>query len=785
MRYLLSLGKIIENNPLLSVIVFIGFLLRFISVKPGYYYPHGDELLYSQALYMIINKTLSFQTQYFGFPPFIPWIMIPFFVIFFIPASWFFALIKNWDKVYLLFSLVSVFIFTVAFFLRKRINLLKTIFILFWTLLIISGVAFISQSSIFHNDILGKNWIGALYWGRYLTVLFGTSAIVLTYLTALEFFNNKRVAILSSLFVSVNYRLVINSHVGLPDMYNVFFLMLSMYLISRLSKKPTFRNYIIAWVSVASTFLIKYQVHILIPLFLTHLVISFRESRSNVRKFLKSFFSKKVIIGGLISILIVLVSHIYHFINWAKVVEINNYEAIKYGFGRNIFDMYVIAYLYNVAIGPFLSITAVLGIVFGFLFKKYRVASTVLISVLPTFMYLYLYYTGGGFYTRNLISAIPILLIFSAVFLESLFTSIEKVFSSNITTKVFLIIILVVGIFSQFKDSVIAAYEYSRVSPREKVQSWLDENLKEKIIFGRYMGNPIPHDDNVVLKNLLPFSQAFSYRELLDEGIDKAILEMTWIRAENLWWTRKKPEIQIKFWNKPNDLLSQTYYALAFRELLYSHGLGLFITPWQATTHHFAVVDLRKENKFVKLKEISNIVDFSHDWAALSYLDKDKILLKKDTKLTILNGEALPGGIRFQFKPFAIDEKYGYLIKAKIKIDKDTQKDDRQSFIRLDFYDDNFEHNNGFEENILSRPNISFVSKRVFGKSDIYDVYIQAIAPVGSKFATVGFQGSSVNSSFTLESVSIFKTEEVVSDNSPKLIISDDDLFLPNDEGIL
>lgn len=780
MRFLYWLINEIKKNPILFLIITGGFLLRFISVKPGYFYPHGDELLYSQALYMIINKSLAFQTQYFGFPPLIPWLMIPIFVLFFIPFFWFLILLKHIASTYLIIFAIILVFFVIAFFLRRKINFLKSFIIMFWATLIISGVYAISKGTIFHSEVLGKNWINSLYWGRYITVLFGTGAIYLTYKTAMEFFDNKRVALIAALFCAVDYRLVLNSHVGLPDMYNVFFLMLSMYLIAKLYKFSSMKNYLLVWVSVAATFLIKYQIHVFISLFFVHLIISIRESNKKFKNLISNFFSKKVIIGGVIAFIMVLLAHFYHFKNWEKVLEINQYEAIKYGFGRNILDLYVVSYIYHVGMGPAFSLTTVVGILLGMLDKNLRLKSFVLISALPTFFFLYIYYTGGGIYTRNLISAFPILLIFSALAVEHVIKSIELFIKSKFIKNILVLILIIFLIFTQSKDSLITAYEYSQISPREKVQIWLDNNIQGNLIFGRYMGNPIPHNKKVVLKSLLPFSQAFSYQELVEDGYDKAILEMTWIRAENLWWTRKKPEIQIKFWNKPNDLLSQTYYALAFRELLYSHGLGLFITPWQATTHHFAVVDLRKENKFVKLKEISSIVDFSHNWVALSYLDKDKILLKKDTKLTILNGEALPGGIRFQFKPFVIDEKYGYLIKAKIKIDKDTQKDDRQSFIRLDFY-----NNNDFDENILSRPNVSFVSKRVFGKSGIYDVYIQAIAPIGSKFATVGFQGSSVNSSFTLESISIYKTEEVVSDNSPKLIISDDDLFLPNDEGIL
>ena len=164
---------------------------------------------------------------------------------------------------------------------------------------------------IFHNEILGRYWVNVMYGGRYLTAIFGAGLILLVYKLIVVYFKDKKAGIIGAFLTAVNYRLVLSSLIGLPDMYNAFFFLLALIYIGMLLNKPSLKKYILAWISVALSFLIKFQTYAVIPLILVHLTISFRAGK---KKFLKTFISREVIIGGLVSLFIVVASMYYQFV---------------------------------------------------------------------------------------------------------------------------------------------------------------------------------------------------------------------------------------------------------------------------------------------------------------------------------------------------------------------------------------------------------------------------------------------------------------------------------------
>ena len=93
---------------------------------------------------------------------------------------------------------------------------------------------------------------------------------------------------------------------------------------------------------------------------------------------------------------LVLVSHYYHFKNWERFLEINQYEALKYSFGRNIFNLHIVSYLYHIALSAPLAVTAILGIFLGLSKKVFREGSLIILSPLLSFSFLYLYFLYNG-----------------------------------------------------------------------------------------------------------------------------------------------------------------------------------------------------------------------------------------------------------------------------------------------------------------------------------------------------------------------------------------------------
>lgn len=792
MVFLSSVIKLIRGNLLLFTILLIGLILRFAIVYPGYY-SHGDELMHGQAVYMITHKTLSMQTQWLGYPPLIGWVMALAFTFVFIPWAWFLTLFRHFTEIsiFLLPALLGILI---AVLLLRRIGhwgnkkTIVTFFLILFSSLVVSGMLAISQTNLFHREVLGKFGINALYWGRYLTAVFGAGVVYLTYKVTLNFFESRMTGLIAALFVSLNYRLVLSSHIGFIDMYNVFFLLAVFWAVGSLLKDPSWKKYLIVGILVSLSFLTKYQVYAFFPLFLVHLIVSLEYSYRSFKKFLTQFFSKKVIFTGIICLGIILIAHIHYFQYWEIILDAQKYEAKKYAFGSNLINIFPASYMYNYGVGALLSWFAVLGILLGFLKKAFRPATLLLLSVFPIVIYLYMYYTGGGLYTRNIIVLIPIILIFSALFINYVFNLLMK--RNRLFGRVCGVIFLVAALFFGLKDHIIndkiLVEGYTHKPTFLEAREWTEKNIKGEVTLATYEHNPSSKNKLVQIKSLPYLDKVFSYKELKEEGYDYAVLDMIDIQGAFLWWMGQSPEIGIKFWNKPNDLLSQNYIALALREILWSHSPKAFLSPWQASGHNFVVVKIDKD----KNREFLPITKHNFEankWIPLSYLPGDKENLRVNQEgrygnkaLVIKSRGLLPGSVRWQSPYFEVKPDYGYKAVGWIKNTSQLTKEIRDGFLRLDFYSQEV------PASITSRPIVSFVTERVYGESAWHRVEVDGVAPKDARFAVIGFQTNNQLAPFYLDNVEVFQTPgKMPASEFTPILIPDDNLFLPNNRGIL
>lgn len=749
MALFLRVINLLKTNLFIVLIIALGLAIRISGVYPGVHHD-GDEVFYGQATLMILNKNLSIESSLLGYPPLVYWIFTMAFVLIFVPLAWIGFVIKEFPD----FILTIGGIYKGAFAGR------------------------VGFDKIFLTEILGDRWIHPMYWGRYLTSIIGALTIYLTYLVSKKYFGSTKAALFSALFVALNYRLALNSMVGFPDMYNVLFLLLAFVLTHSLISAPNMKNYIKAWVGAALSFLVKYQIYALVPLFIAHIYISWQQAQGNLKNFLSSFFSRKVIVGGLISLTIVLLAHGQYFVEWEKVSDINAYEVVKYGFGRNILNIFPISYLYHIGVGPILSMIFLLGVGFGLLKKHIRLSTLLLLSPFTFYVFIYFYYTGGGFHTRNLISLIPVMLIFAGLIPGFI---IDHFFKKTWIVKVLSIVF--VGIFIGFalKNHVanirVLVKEYSSVTSYERLDKWLDENIKGDVVYGAYPGNPTPSDSKVEIRYIGPTAQAFSASELAQEGYDYLTLDFTDVVNPNLlFWMHQSTEIGLKFWNKPDNLLSQNYIALASREYLWRHTVKSFLAPWQAPGFSYSVF---KVDPAIPVANFSNPKQIPiSNWAPLYYLPESKDLLTNTSEGLRIIGSSLPGAVRWQSSVIPIAPKHVIKVIGKLKNEKFTPKTARDGFLRLDFYE------NIPETNILSRPIISFVSSRVYGENKWQQLEITAIVPEHAKYMTVNFQADG-STPILLGGVQIQESLSEVEDTANHIIIPDQNLFTPSLNGFL
>lgn len=727
----------------------MGFIIRTSGVYPGVHHD-GDEVFYGQATLMLLNKNLSIESSLLGYPPLVYWIMALAFVLVFVPLAWISFVIKEFPD----FVLTIGGIYKGAFAGR------------------------VGFDKIFLTDILGDRWVHPMYWGRYLTAAVGALVIYLTYLVSKKYFGSTKTALFSALFVTLNYRLALNSMVGFPDMYNVVFLLLSFVFTHSLISRPNMKNYVKAWVGAALSFLVKYQVYALVPLFFAHVYISWQQAQGSLKVFLTSFFSRKVILGGLVSLTIVLLAHGQYFVEWEKVIGINAYEVIKYGFGRNMLNIFPISYLYHIGLGQILSVIFLLGVGLGLFKKQIRLSTLLLLSPFTFYIFIYFYYTGGGFHTRNLISLIPVMLIFAGL-LPGYIS--DHFLNKTLFIKVLTIIFM--GVFTWFalKDHVdnirVLISEYSSVTSYDRLDKWLDDNIKGNVVYGAYPGNPTPSDSKVEIRYIGPTAQAFSVSELAEEGYDYLTLDFTDVVNPNLlFWMHQSTKIGLRFWNKPNSLLSQNYIALASREYLWGHTLKSFLAPWQAPGFSYSVF---KVDSAIPVVEFSNLKQIPiSNWTPLYYLSESKDLLTSTPEGLRIIGSFLPGGVRWQSPVIPVTSKRIIKIIGKLKNEKFTEKNARDGFLRLDFYD------NTPEINIVSRPIISFVSSRIYGESKWQELKIIAIAPEPAKYMTINFQADG-STPILLGDVQIQESLFEVEDSTKHITIPDQNLFTPSLNGFL
>ena len=64
----------------------------------------------------------------------------------------------------------------------------------------------------------------------------------------------KNIALISALLLAVNFKAVVNSHIGWPDTYNAFFLLLSLIFSYRIIENSSVKNYLLAGIFLAFRF---------------------------------------------------------------------------------------------------------------------------------------------------------------------------------------------------------------------------------------------------------------------------------------------------------------------------------------------------------------------------------------------------------------------------------------------------------------------------------------------------------------------------------------------------
>lgn len=748
-------NRSIRQNKALTLILIIAALLRFIGVYPGYHPYHSDEgMSYSSAMEMIRN--LSIDPGRYDYPSLIPLIHAIAYILLFIPVF-----------------IIKSLLFNPEDLPTKGKNVIE----------------------LWQQVVLQNQQTHVLFWGRYITAAFGVGVVFLVYLVAKSFFATKdestsgrgrKIALAAAFLTAVNFRQVLNSHLGLPDIYNAFFLLLAIFSFSILLKQGTLKNYLLSGISIGLFFSTKLQTFLL-PGFLTvhAFVVWVTTTNKTSKNLVKSFFNKGFLIGLLIIPIVILLVNPYHLIKWEEFRAQEGYNLLKYRLGVNSLNIFPISYLYHIGLGQAISLFIIFGAFLSLL--RYSRSTLILLSIVLPFLYFFFYYSGGGYYTRNFVTITPLLLIFAGVFTIE---ACEFLLRGKIFSNIAIVVILLFISFESINNSLTNAYYFSKPWGFKDANAWARINIPEGIKLVSHPWDNYPRDKELAI---IPFEvgEVFSVSEMREEGAQYGFLNFDWLTLGSYWWMNRSTKNPLEFWEKPNDLLSNTYQGVAAQELA-SFAVQKFVKPWQAPDMNFLIVKIPPKPEIPDKVLVSNFsFEKEEDLSSWNLIDGDFREAKKilfDSKIGKDSPSSLKfegGGRRFpvvratsQILP--VSEGRAIIVEGWIKSGDILTKKARDGFLRIDFFKDQT------EITLLTASLQSNVSSRFFGGTDWEMQELIVFPPKEAKFMTVGMQVNNYGE-FWFDDLKIYQSEEQVEDPRQAEPYIDyripDDILFPYSQG--
>lgn len=750
MLFLLRLIRRMLNNPakLLLILIFVfGATLRILGTYPGFnpYHPDEGKGGYASAWHMFNNKTL--EPILYSYLSLTSYIQLITQVALLIPFMWF------------------------KFFLTNPEIVIKNLD---------------NLNQFFPNQVIGKGDLLLMYWGRYITVFFSMLVMLFTYLSAKKLFTSKIIGLFALLVLATNFRTIMSSHLDLPDTYNSFFLIFSFWLTLRLKEEPTFKWYILAGLGVALAMSVKVQVFSLIPFFLTHIYISFKEKKTGFLK-IKNLFSIKILAAILALFFALAVINFVEIANFTKFKETILLETQKYGFGSFKFNWPALYYIYQVLLTPLIFLSFVLGTIIKL--KSNFFSIILILSIVIPFGFFFLYLTDGGFYTRNFVTITPFLCILAGVFLDWLYVKVTK--------KLLFIILIILIFFEPTKNSLIHTFYNMHPWSLTSTRVWLGGNLPENITIAshpwdKYILFSLPEIES--LKKLtfitLDASTIYSQAEVRAQKADYALLGTDVIGDSTVWYMTGKDQF---FWEKPNNISGNNFIILSAKEH-FQNNVFYSIKPWQSPDNNYVLVKIPPEIKITNKKQVLSYqftLDEVRSWIKIDGSSN------KDVSYDSLEGHNKLGSIKIPkrlkssypflriLSPlFPITPNTAYSLSGWIKTSGLLADKYRDGFFRIDFYDDIPE-----KWAIDSTSLQTNLSKRYSGKGNWLEENISTISPNNARYANISFQlSASYNLDFWISDIKLFTGSSEVkinSNNKNKIFQNYEDVIFPHLNGNL
>lgn len=709
---------------ILGVILLIALFLRILAAKPGFPPIHPDEpVVYSIAKRMIVSRSLN--PERYDYPTLSMLINALFYQSFFLPLA-----------------ITKTALLHPGAFLQN-----------------------LGSFESFVKDYVLRGQVDpVLFWGRYVSVFFGTATVLMLYLLAKEAFNES-VGLVAAFLLAVNYRHLIASVLALPGVFNTFMQTSAFYLFLLLLRQPSRKKYLFSGLLIGLVLATKYQMMIFFPFFLVHFFVSLKEERT--KEFFKKLFGKDFFLALIVIPIIFFLTNPYILIDFQNALEWILWTGKRYEAGVIRWRITPLWYLYETILTRPVTWAAILGVFLGFVQKKYWPKTISLFSFILLFFFVLLVYTHGGIYGRSFTPLVPFILIFTALSVVEL--SRKKILLAGLIT-------LLIS-FVSIKNSLITSSFLAKDWNLNCAKRWMLENLSRESKVG--IVSPTPMDAFVRKKAEWVFfepKEDFTLSEVQKSGIDYLVINLNaldsnfvnWINADNL------------FWEMPSDVFDNSLTGLVFKQLSH-YSVKQCFKPWQVPEHNFLIVKVpvKKEPADLDLVKFYSFDEKKGElptgWQVRTvrptvvegFSWESGKVCQKGGCLKAAAGSSPPfQPVRFVSEAIPIKPGKKYLVEAWIKAEKNLESQERDGFLRIDFYPD---------EKLINgeRGIIAAVSARVWGDKSWQEKSVEEVAPGGAKFMRISLQHQASNCGFFFDEIKLYETtateEEKKAANRPEI----------------
>lgn len=697
----------ISSKYYLELIVFLlAIVLRYVGLVPGFPPIHPDEgTSYSTAIYMLGH---AYKPDRFDYPAGMALIHAVVYKSIFLPIQ----LLR-------LFATQPEMIFSYLKLDEQAIN----------------------RS---YDFLFGNRQVYAMFWSRSIAATFGLAAVVLLYFIVKRLFN-RPAALFAAAFLAVNYRHVLGSHFGLPDVHGSFIGLLSLLAAVLLIEKKTVRRYVFVGVTAGLYFSLKYQPFAFLPLLVAHLYWTVKEKK------LINLVHPYAWLALIVAISTFAIINPYYFANMQNAFFRNDQDYRRYQMGVIEFRPYGYFYLFHWGMGELVSIAVIVGALAMLMrrFVPFLLVSSFSFSILA-FMTIF---SIGAMYTRNFVAVMPYFMIFAGYAVSALYDLLKR-----LRLKYAGVIIGIVMVLINAKpayNSLLLSSNYAKPWNTGVLEKWLASTLPENVNLRSYQLFLGPYGADTLKKKRITFLDwdyskgPNSLAEFQERGDDFAILQLSNLQSITYWWRGfPKKSFLWEYSDVPYDYITNSFFGLTVREFLPLTVAEIY-KPWQAadeTNYLMFKIPKRPEKK----------------GKSVARFDKDAIdTWKPIDPFGLGSGN---GTFRVSSPPIPVTAGKQYLVSGFMKedVDKTATYD---GYLRLDFY----KNREDFQKETMSLS--VALSSRVLPNGRWERKEFAAVAPAGANFATVSFQRFSPQFAYptVLDDIEVFEAESTGPEPFPQV----------------